>query len=197
MHALIPPAQVVARYGYMDIVDHGPAFIASVIKYIGLQLADIADPTGDLLLHQTVSQQGQEPPATASAADGGEGDVPPLHQMYVAGERSSRSARFPLPALPEDAVRNPGLCVGEGEVGRLECMYPGRGLGVNVGSIAPLEPRPPHHTSIVITAYFNLGARDPAGRCPGQAGGSSPAVTYCYFHPSAQVPAVAQAKQAD
>ena len=107
MHTLIPPAQVVARYGYMDIVDHGPAFIASVIKYIGLQLADIADPTGDLLLHQTVSQQGQEPPAAASAADGGEGDVPlpPLQQMYVAGEHSSRSARFPLPALHEDTVR--------------------------------------------------------------------------------------------
>ena len=26
--------QVVARYGYMDIVDHGPGFVESIVDYI-------------------------------------------------------------------------------------------------------------------------------------------------------------------
>ena len=90
----------------MDIVDHGPAFIASVIKYIGLQLADVADPTGDLLLHQMVTQQGQsELPAE------GEGDT--LPPPNTSGGQGSHRARLPLPALPEEDVVSRGSC-GEG-----------------------------------------------------------------------------------
>ena len=92
----------------MDIVDHGPAFIASVIKYIGLQLADVADPTGDLLLHQMVTQQGQSELPTE-----GEGDTLPPPLPNTSGGQGSRSARLLLPALPEEDVVSRGSC-GEG-----------------------------------------------------------------------------------
>ena len=86
----------------MDVVDHGPAFVASVIRYIGMQLADVADPTGDLLLHQAVSQLDREPPPYVDGQ--GEALLEQQQQPNVV-ERGSRSARLPLPTQPEDVVR--------------------------------------------------------------------------------------------
>ena len=39
-----PAPQVVARYGYMDIVDHGPAFANSVIDHVQKQLERYSTP---------------------------------------------------------------------------------------------------------------------------------------------------------
>ena len=50
-------AQVVARYGYMDVVDHGPAFIDAVIEFIASQLTMVADPTGAVSLQQQSDMQ--------------------------------------------------------------------------------------------------------------------------------------------
>jgi len=37
--------RVVARYGYMEMVDHGPTFVQSVIDYVAGQLECVADPS--------------------------------------------------------------------------------------------------------------------------------------------------------
>ena len=83
--------QVVARYGYMDIVDHGPEFVDSVIEYIAAQLSIVVDPTGEFLMQSWDQASGV--PATQLQ------DTP-----------HSGNARFPLalgPVVSENEVRFP------------------------------------------------------------------------------------------